>query len=101
MTECISMESLVRKKDFNTVVRALENGAGKKYVACQRFPDIIILLLEGYVQEKVSERKTVSILRHLRRTNVLTEEQKERVRCLESYSSLKDNLSRKIISELL
>jgi|GEM_PF-3089169 len=97
---CADMESLVKKRDFYAIVRALENGGGRKFLACQKFPDIIILLLEGYTQKKVSEEKTLSILRHLKRIGVLTTEQKERIKCLEFYSYLKNNLSKKIISEL-
>jgi len=97
---CKDVQSLVAKKKFEEVARRLENGVFK-LKECQKLPDTIILLLEGYTKSIIPEKRVLAIFGHLSRNGIFTTEFKDRVKCLESYSDLKEDLSRRIIFELL
>ncbi|MDD4358847.1 MAG: hypothetical protein PHY30_03465 [Candidatus Pacebacteria bacterium] len=95
---CKNIEKLVNRNVALTM-RALQNGA-YRLADCPKFPDVIIALLRGYTESQVSEEGVLSVLNHLNRKGVMTFDFKERVKCLEAYSELKDKLSRKIIFAL-
>ena len=97
---CEDIKQMVRGKDFKKATRVLGNGANK-LGHCLNFPDLIILLLEGTVEGKISEEEALRILFYLKARRILDREAKERVRCLEIYSELKPNLTNRILLELI
>jgi len=97
---CKNVHDLVDKKKFEEIAKVLENGS-YKLKDCQKFPDTVILLLEGYTKSVISEKRVLAIFGHLSRKGVFTQEFKERIKCLQAYSDLKENLSKRIIFELI
>lgn len=97
---CGSIKEMTERKDFKKAVKILGNGANK-LGHCLNFPDLIILLLEGTAEGKISEEEALRILFYLKARRILDREAKERVKCLEIYSELKPNLTNRILFELI
>ncbi len=97
---CGSIKEMTERKDFKKAVKILGNGANK-LGHCLNFPDLIILLLEGTAEGKISEEEALRILSYLKARRILDREAKERVKSLEIYDEIKAGLPRRVLFELV
>ncbi len=97
---CGSIKEMTERKDFKKAVKILGNGANK-LGHCLNFPDLIILLLEGTAEGKISEEEALRILSYLKARRILDREAKERVKSLEIYDEIKAGLPRRVLFVLV
>lgn len=93
---CKKIKELNKSGEYRRALSALSADQVEKYQNCQNFPDLFILILQGYVKSKITENEVFKALDSLKKNKILDKDLRERIKILEAYSNLKDSLSSKI-----